>query len=167
MRRAALGAAIGAVVALAGCGEEDESGRAQGPLAKKDFIAKADRLCTAAGTKYDRVVASLPPFEKITAPDVPRRLMTQTGERAAEMAAIERDIERQLRALDPPEDFASRWTRAVDTLETRAKAAEDIEQASAAGDRKAYLEAFGRFDQAGTISTKALQGYGFKVCGAG
>ena len=47
------------------------------------------------------------------------------------------------------------------------RAAESIQAAAEAGDGMAYLDAFQRFDRAGTVSSKALRGQGFKVCAAG
>jgi hypothetical protein len=155
----------GLSLALAGCGDEEAG--AGGTPSKRDFIASADRLCTMAGRQYDAAIADLPPFERIAAPDVSRRLMRETAEVAPRIAAVERELDRKLRALTPPASLGSRWDRALDTLETRATAAEDIEAAAQAGDRQAYLAAFQRFGRAGGASSAALRGYGFKVCAAG
>jgi hypothetical protein len=171
VKRLARGAATGLAglsLALAGCGDGGEPAAAGAePASKPKFIAAADRLCTKAGHQYDAVIAELPPFEEIVAPDVSRRLMLETARAAPRIAAVERELERELRALSPPADLASRWDRALDTLETRAVAAEDIRAAAEAVDRTAYLTAFQRFDRAGSVSTAALRGYGFEVCAAG
>jgi hypothetical protein len=162
------GCLAGLSLALAGCGDEaDPAGPAAERPSKQEFIASADRLCGQAGTKYDAAIADLPPFEQIVAPNVSRRVMLEVGEVGPRIAAVERDLERELRALDPPADLAARWDRALDTLEARALAAEDILAAARAGDRNAYLSAFERFDREGTVSSEALRGYGFKVCAAG
>jgi hypothetical protein len=161
-------ALAGLSLALAGCGDggEPAASAADAP-SKRNFIASADRLCAKAGQEYDAAIADLPPFEQIVAPDVSRRVMRETAEAAPRLAAVELELERKLRALAPPASLGSRWDRALDTLETRATAAEDIEAAAEAGDRHAYLAAFQRFDRAGSTSSAALRGYGFEVCATG
>ena len=113
------------------------------------------------------MISKLPPFEEIVAADVSRRVMQEVAEAAPRIAAVERALGRELRALVPPARLADRWDRALDTLESRARAAESIQAAAEAGDGMAYLDAFQRFDRAGTVSSKALRGQGFKVCAAG
>jgi hypothetical protein len=164
---AAAGLAV-AALALAGCsayGEPAATGKEPSP--KQEFIATADRLCTKAGQDYDAAISKLPPFERIVAPDVSRSVMRRIAAAAPRIAAVERALERGLRALVPPAPLAARWDRALDTLEVRADAAEDIQAAAEAGEREVYLSAFQRFDRAGTVSSRALRGYGFKVCAAG
>jgi hypothetical protein len=159
----------GLALVLAGCGGEDAGSAA--PAAerpsKQEFIAAADLACTEAGVEYDAAIADLPPFEEIVAPDVSRRVMLEVGGVAPRIAAVERALEQRLRALEPPAQLAARWDRALDTLEARAVAAEDIQAAARAGDRNAYLSAFQRFDREGSISSEALRGYGFEICAAG
>jgi hypothetical protein len=158
----------GLSVGLAGCGDGGEPAASDAHASsKRDFIASADRLCANAGEEYDAAIADLPPFEEIVASDVSQRVMRATAEAAPRLAAVERALERKLRALAPPPNLATRWDRALDTLETRAAAAEDIEAAAEAGDRNAYLAGFQRFDRAGTASSAALRDYGFRVCAAG
>jgi hypothetical protein len=166
-RSAATGLA-GLALAIAGCGQGGESAAPDTERAsKQDFIASADRLCTKAGTDYDAVISNLPPFEQIVAPDVPPGVMRKIALAAPRIAAVERGLERELGALDPPAELTGRWARALETLVARADAAGDIQAAAEAGDRSAYLRAFQRFDRAGTVSSKALRGYGFEVCAAG
>jgi hypothetical protein len=166
LRRLASGLA-GLSLACGGCGDDGDPVATDSKRpSKQAFIAEADRLCAEASEDYDAVVTSLPPFERLVARNVSRRVMRETGRAAPRMAAIEREIERRLRALDPPAALAARWGRALDTLETRAQAAEDIGAAAQAGDRTAYLTGFGRFERAGSVSSAALRGYGFKVCAA-
>jgi hypothetical protein len=168
MKCLAAAALMGLSLAVAGCGDGDEpAATGAEPPTKQEFIASADRLCTKAGHAYDAVTADLPPFEEIVAPDVSRRVMLEIAAAAPRMAAVERALERRLRALAPPAGLASRWDRALDTLEMRAVAAEEIQAAAEAGSRAAYHEAFRRFERAGSVSTAALRGYGFEVCAAG
>jgi hypothetical protein len=157
----------GLSLALAGCGEDADPSAADAERpSKQEFIAAADRICTASGTEYDAAAAALPPYEQMLAPNVSRPVMLEVAAVAPRFAAVERDLEKKLRALDPPADVASRWDRALDTLEARAVAAEDVQAAGEAGDRNAYLSAFERFDGQGTVSSEALDGYGFEVCAA-
>jgi hypothetical protein len=171
MRTLALGALAGVAMvslAFAGCGDGGESTAAASEApSKQEFIATADRLCAEAGEATHAAIAELPPFERIAAPDVPQRLMAEVGRRAPRVAGAEGGLARDLRALTPPAALASRWTRAVDAIEARAVAAEDIRAAAEVGDRSAYLAAFQRFVQGGTASTAALRGYGFEVCAVG
>jgi hypothetical protein len=164
----AVAGLAGVSLALAGCGGVDESATtgAERP-SKREFIASADRLCTKYGEESHAVIDALPPFEEIAAPNVSRRVMLETARAAPRIAAAERGLERELRALDPPSDLGSRWDRALDALETRAVAAEDIGTAGQEGDRTAYLRGFQRFQQAGSASTASLRGYGFKACARG
>ena len=168
LARTALGAAIAASVALPACGDEDTPSSAEaGRPSKSEFIAQADGLCTQAGERYDAAIAGLPPFEAIVAEDVSLRTMREVARMAPRIAAVEGDLERDLRALEPPAGIEPRWERALATLGARAAAAEEIAAAAEAGDRGRYLVAFGRFDREGSKSSAALRGYGFKVCARG
>jgi hypothetical protein len=158
----------GISLALAGCGEDADPPAADaGRPSKQEFIAAADRICTESGAEYDAAAARLPPYEQMLAPKVSRPVMLEVAAVAPRFAAVERDLEKKLRALEPPADVASRWDRALGTLEVRAAAAEDVQTAAEAGDRDAYLSALQRFDEQGTVSSEALDGYGFEVCAAG
>lgn len=152
-----------ALTLIAGCGDDDSDATAQ-PLSKKEFIASADRICKAAGEKSHAMIDDLPPFEKIAAPNVSRRVMLEVGRAAPRIAAVERGQARELGTLDSPADLASRWDRALTALEKRAVAAAEIGAAAQAGDRSSYLRGFQRFVRAGSASTAALRGYGFKIC---
>jgi hypothetical protein len=157
-------------LAVAGCGQDADSPAAAAEAkrpSKQEFIAAADRLCAEFGAEYDAAAANLPPYEQMLAPNVSRPVMLGVAAVAPRIATVERALERELRALDPPADFATRWDRALDTLEARAVAAEDVQAAAEAADRDAYLSAFQRFDREGTVSSEALAGYGFEVCAAG
>jgi hypothetical protein len=158
----------GLALAGVGCGGETESAApaAERP-SKQEFIASADRLCIKYGEKSHAVIDALPPFEEIAAPDVSRRVMLETAEAAQRIAAAERGLERELRALDAPAELGSRWDRALDAFQARALAAENIAAAGQEGKRTAYLRGFERFLQAGSASTAALRGYGFTACAAG
>jgi hypothetical protein len=168
LTRSTAAVLAGLSLALAGCGDggEPAASRAEAP-SKREFIAWADRVCAKAGADYDTAIAGLPPFEVIVAPDVSGRVMRETAKAAPRLALVERELERKLRVVAPPANLGSRWDRALDTLETRAVAAEDIEAAAEAGDRSAYLAAFQRFERAGSVSSAALREYGFEVCAAG
>jgi hypothetical protein len=155
---------------VAGCGEDADPSAAAAEAkrpSKQEFIAAADRLCAESGTEYDAAAADLPPYEQMFAPNVSDPVMLEVAAVAPRIAAVERRLERELRALAPPADFVARWDRALDTLEARALAAEDVQAAAKAGDRDAYLSAFQRFDEQGSVSSEALAGYGFEVCAAG
>ena len=162
-----VGVCVIAFFLTAGCDDLKDSTAAAQSLPKDEFIARADELCTEAGEKYDALIASLPAFDKITAPDVPHSVMAEVGKAAAPLADIEGDLERELRGLRPPAAFASRWSRALDNLGKRADLALVIGDAAAVGDRKAYLDGFRRFAREGTIGSRELSGYGFRVCGTG
>jgi hypothetical protein len=171
VRRLTYGTAAclaGLTLAVAGCGGETESAApaAERP-SKQEFIASADRLCLKYGEKSHAVIDALPPFEEIAAPDVSRRVMLETARAAQRIAAAERGLARELRALDPPSELGSRWDRALDAFQARAVAAEDIGAAGKEGKRMAYLMGFQRFQEAGSASTEALAGYGFEICTAG
>jgi hypothetical protein len=155
----------GLSLVVAGCGDDSEP-VAERP-SKREFIASADRLCMKYGEASHAVIDALPPFEEIAAPDVSRRVMLETAGAASRIAAAERGLERELRALERPADLGSRWDRALGALATRAVAAEDIGTAGQDGDRTAYLRGFQRFQRAGNASTGALRGYGFKACARG
>ena len=158
----------GLSLAFAACrGGDDVPTTGAEALSKRKFIASADRRCIKAGEESHALIDALPPFEEIAAPDVSRRVMLETARAARRIAAVERGLEREPRALDRPADLGSRWDRALGALESRAIAAEDIGTAEQAGDRAAYLRGFQRFQQAGRASTAALRGYGFKVCASG
>jgi hypothetical protein len=153
---------------MAGCGEGGESTAAAAkPPQKQEFIATADSLCAEWGEESHAAIARLPAFERIVAPDVSSRLMAAVGRQARRVAAAERGLARELLALTPPASFESRWERAVNAIEARAVAAEDIRAAAEVEDRSAYLAAFDRFVRAGDASTAALRGYGFEACAAG
>lgn len=157
----------GLSLALAGCGDDKESATTPERPSKSEFVASADRLCMQYGEESHSVIDALPPFEEIASPNVTRRVMLETARGALRIAAAERGLERALRALDPPADLDSRWDRALGALGTRAAAAEDIGTAGQKGDRSAYLRGFQRFQQAGSASTAALRGYGFRACARG
>jgi hypothetical protein len=158
----------GLSLAFVGCGGETESAAsAAEPPSMQKFIASADRLCMKYGEKTHAVIDTLPPFEEIAAPDVSRQVMLEVAEAAPRIAAAERGLEQELRALDPPSELGSRWDRALDALQARAVAAEDIAAAGEEGERTAYLRGFERFQQAGSASTAALAGYGFEICAMG
>ena len=53
MRSMTAAALIVPLAIALGCGSDDASPSAAQPMAKADFIAEADRLCTKTGTKYD------------------------------------------------------------------------------------------------------------------
>jgi hypothetical protein len=171
VRRLTYGTAAclaGLTLAVVGCGGETESAApaAERP-SKQAFIASADRLCIKYGEESHAVIDALPPFEEIVAPDVSRRVMLETANAAQRIAAAERGLARELRALDPPSELGSRWDRALDAFQARAVAAEDIAAAGKEGKRMAYLRGFQRFQEAGSASTAALRGYGFTACAAG
>jgi hypothetical protein len=171
VRRATYGLAAclaGLSLATVGCGGEAESAApaAERP-SKQEFIASGDRLCMKYGEESHAVIDALPPFEEIAAPDVSRRVMLEVADAAPRIAAAERGLVRELRALDPPAELGSRWDRALDAFQARAVAAEDIAAAGKEGKRTAYLRGFERFQQAGSASTAALAGYGFEICTAG
>ena len=149
---------------LTGCGDANDSEGATAPLPKDEFLASADRICMRAGEKSHAMIDDLPPFEEITAPNVSRSVMLEVGRAAPRIAAVERGLARELRALDAPTDLTSRWDRALTALEQRAVAAADIGVAAEAGDRSAYLQAFQRFVRGGSVSSAALHGYGFEAC---
>jgi hypothetical protein len=155
-------------LAFAGCGDGGESTAAASDApSKQEFIATADRLCAEWGEQSHAAIAMLPAFERIVAPDVSSRLMAEVGRQARRVAAAERGLARELLALTPPASLASRWERAVDAIEARAVAAEDIRAAAESADRSTYLAAFERFVRAGEASTAALRGYGFEACAMG
>jgi hypothetical protein len=160
----------GLLLALAGCGGEADptaaAAEAKRP-SKQEFIASADRICLKYGERTHAAIDALPPFEAIAAPDVSRRAMLVTAEAAPQIAAAERGLVRELRALDPPSGLGSRWDRALDAFQARAVAADEIAAAGKAGKRTAYLRGFERFQEAGGASTAALAGYGFEICAAG
>jgi hypothetical protein len=173
VRRLTYGTAAclaGLSLAVAGCGGEADptaaAAEAKRP-SKQEFVASADRLCLKYGERTHAVIDTLPPFEEIAAPDVSRPVMLETAEAAPRIAAAERGLVRELRALDPPSELGSRWDRALDAFQARAVAAEEIAAAGKEGKRTAYLRGFERFQQAGSASTAALADYGFEICATG
>jgi hypothetical protein len=171
VRRATYGLAAcvaGLSLAAIGCGGETESAApaAERP-SKQEFIASADRLCMKYGEESHAVIDALPPFEEIAAPDVSRRVMLEVAEAAPQIAAAERGLVRELRALEPPSELGPQWDRALNAFQARAVAAEEIAAAGKEGERTAYLRGFQSFQEAGSASTAALAGYGFEICTAG
>jgi hypothetical protein len=166
MRSTTAAALIVPLAILLGCGGDDASSEsAAQPMAKAEFIAEADRLCTKTGKQYDALVATLPPPNEFTALDAPRSVLEEVGKAGAPLADIEARLEGQLRSLTPPAAFATRWDTALYALRARAELVADAGDAAEAGDRAAFLESFQRFAHQGTVGSRALGDYGFEVCG--
>jgi hypothetical protein len=166
-RLVALASCAGVTASAPACGGGEESAGAASPLPKREFIAKADRLCLAAGERTHRLIDGLPPFRRLTAPNVAPAVMEQVVPVADRIGEIEQGLETQLRALTPPEDFAPRWDSLLNSQRRRGDLAKRIAAAAADRDRGAYLDAFRRFAQQGSVGTEAVRGYGFEACAIG
>lgn len=151
--------ALVAMALVAGCGGDDDE-----RLSKAELIERADAVCAEYTTRFDAVAV---PEGDPTAPDAPQELLRQAAQAGPAIASIERDQVRELRALEPPEDFEARWDTVLDDLTARAAGLDEVGQAAERGDRKTLARSFAAADQAGTRANRAVQSYGFRTCGSG
>ena len=166
MRRLAIGALAGVVLAASACGDGGNGNGSSGPvLSKEDFISQADSICRAHDLEFQSEVAATfpqvdPTSESATEGDLrafeePLRATQELRGRQAEA----------LRALTPPEDFQDDWNEILGHLEDSVEAFGDASEAAGNADKDALGEAFEKVEKASTAADEAAAGYGFEVCG--
>jgi hypothetical protein len=152
-----------AVFVLAACGDNSETNPQA--LSKGVFIKRADAICAKYEPRLDSIQV---PQGDPAAPDAPKKVLRQAAKAGPAWAAIERSMAEDLRALTPPKGFQSRWNTALEYLGgRRADSLDKVGSAAAEGNREMLARALAAVDHAGTQGRRAVQSYGFEVCGVG
>ena len=155
-------AAVAAVAfAIVGATTGVRSAVAAGPspaVTKAAFIQRADAVCAT----YDKRLKAITPNSDPAAPGKP---LVDLARIAYAWHGLEADMGRELRAIQPPQAFATRWQTAMDGLVDRVTAELLVGDDAVAKDRKALRRDGLRMLRAGAKSINALHGYGFKRCG--
>lgn len=165
-RIALVGAAILSLAVLGACagGNASERPSADAPaeLSKGAFIAQADKICADYESEFMSVKF---PKGDPTAPDAPRAALKQFATANSAIAAIERDMIGELRALTLPENLEEVKNQSLDLLLVRADHLDVVAEAAVAGDLKTLAKAGAAANKAGTRANQLVGDWGFKVCG--
>ena len=152
--QASVGRARGAVVALlvlalAGCGSDDDAGEG---AQRATFIAEGERLCSEFKSRLDTIFLDFAPT------------LAQRAEAYGQVVPLGREFAQRFAALQPPEDDEARmeaslrdYNRGLDQLDEGVRAAQAgvLERSNGAFD--AAFQSFARSDD-------VLRSYGFTVC---
>lgn len=98
-------------------------------------------------------------------PGGPGKPLVELARIAYAWHGLEAEMGRDLRAIQPPADFAARWKTAMDGLDDRVVAERLVGDDAIHHDRQALRTDGTRMMKAGLRSINALHGYGFATCG--
>jgi hypothetical protein len=155
-KRAAVTLAVTTAVAVGACGGGSSH------LSKKDFVKKADAICTAGTKKIDKLDS--PSFDPTT-DTLTKAQLTQTADFLDKAIAIQASNVDDIKKLNPPaadESTVKGFLALVDKGDSQMR---DASSAARDGDQAKFRSAF---DSAGKTlsdaSTKAKD-YGLTACG--
>ena len=148
-RAAAFAAAItvtGAILALAGCGEDAEQ------VSAEELVSRGDEICAEGRKRFDQVQSQSLPNASAAA------------EQTAQLVDAATDELNELRDIRPPDELRERYDR---YLEARGRALELLEQGQEAAEEKdadAYVKAQAEAAAAQPERLKLARAVGFREC---
>jgi hypothetical protein len=156
---ACISIALGA--AAAGCG--GGGGSSDQPLTKSELIAKADGICSQANKGVPSPPSDLANFNPATANE---DQLKEFGDYLDKVSKHFRAELEDLQALEPPQELADDYDKAMANLEESLNELDEAAEAAKKGDRNELLSKLAESDKHSTEANKLAKKIGLKVCGA-
>ncbi|MDP8943770.1 MAG: hypothetical protein M3N16_06605 [Actinomycetota bacterium] len=157
MRARAIAAAVVAIVAVAGCGEDKPT--------KAEYIAQVDRICKRAKPAERRLSREFAGIRQAGGARAKRRRLQSTLDEAVR---TETDILNEVKAVERPEGAAGEQAqRFIRSNEQDIAILRRLSSALKQNSAPAFTQALQQISARRGTTKGIAQGYGFKVCGSG